>query len=291
MISLSQNLHTAINDLSKQSNGFIYLEINHVLSHADSKSSLNNTYTFNYSTPEPTIKHLSLPNSLLQFQVYLRSVYNRGNYSKHSKPSEFLAVNRPERSLNLVLVREERQIDTSHNQQHNFAFHGKVDEIQKQKTPIKIEKNWIYFKNQKWLHTLSSLKEQHVLENLPCSGSYACRLWSEGKLQHEWELMVLVEIRDENTRKATSVYDLLFHPDDSIRQSITQEVQKREGEGLMIIFDGYDELSDDQRSEFSLVQKFSQIEFFIKPPLLLQANKLLQKVFQLNLDRPWTNML
>ena len=187
------------------------------------------------------------------------------------------------------MVREERQIDTSHNQQHNFAFHGKVDEIQKQKTPIKIEKNWIYFKNQKWLHTLSSLKEQHVLENLPCSGSYACRLWSEGKLQHEWELMVLVEIRDENTRKATSVYDLLFHPDDSIRQSITQEVQKREGEGLMIIFDGYDELSDDQRSEFSLVQKILSNRVLYKATIVVTsrpiATKGLSAQFRQTLDQ------
>ena len=215
--------------------------------------------TFNYSTSEPTINHLSLPNSLLQYQVYLRSVYNGCNYSKHSKPSEFLAVNRPERPLNLVLVHKERQIDTSHNQQHKFAFHGKVDEIQKQKTPIEIEKIGSTLKSKTAAHFVLIEGAAGIGKSTLCW--QLCRLWSEGKLQHEWDLVVLVEIRDEATRKATSVYDLLLHPDDGIRQSIAQEVQKREGEGLMIIFYGYDELSDDQCSEFSLVQKkFSLVQ-------------------------------
>ena len=36
-----------------------------------------------------------------------------------------------------------------------------------------------------------------------------CRLWREGKLQ--WDLMVIVELRDESTRRASSLYDLLYH--------------------------------------------------------------------------------
>ena len=35
-----------------------------------------------------------------------------------------------------------------------------------------------------------------------------CRLWlSEAKMQRQWDLVVLVEIRDEDTRKARNIYD------------------------------------------------------------------------------------
>ena len=74
--------------------------------------------------------HSTLPDSLQQYQVYLRDAYHKYNYSRYLKPSEFLAINRPERPINLVLVHKEK-MDTSHNKQVKFAFHGEVDEIQK----------------------------------------------------------------------------------------------------------------------------------------------------------------
>ena len=95
----------------------------------------------NYPTPEPAINHSTLSDSLLQYQVYLHDVYRSYNYSMNSaNPSEFVAVNRPERPINLVLVHKEKKTETSHNEQIKFAFHGKVDEIQRRKIPMKIEK-------------------------------------------------------------------------------------------------------------------------------------------------------
>ena len=201
--------------------------------------------------------HSSLPDSLLQYQVYLHDEYHRDIYPKYTKPSDFLAVNRPEHPINLVLVHKEKQIieTHTHNQQLKFAFHGKVDEIQKQKTPIKTEEIGFTVKTNVHVAAHFVLIEGSAGIGKSTLCWQLCRLWLEGKLQHEWDLMVLVEIRNEDTRKAISIYDLLYHPDDRIRQSIAQEIQKRQGKGLMIIFDGYDELSDDQRNEFSLVQQ------------------------------------
>ena len=208
----------------------------------------------NHSSLQYTTNHSSLPAPLLQYQVYLRDVYHKYSYSKYSKPSDFLAVNRPDRPIPLVLIHKEKQIDTSHNEQVNFVFRGKVDEIQKQKTPIKIEEIGSTSRGN------GTAAHFVLIEGAPGVGKSTlcwqlCRLWSEGKLQQEWDLVVLVELRDESTRKATSVYDLLYHPDNKSREAIAQEIQKREGEGLMMIFDGYDELSNDQQSEFSLVQQ------------------------------------
>ena len=148
----------------------------------------------NNPTPEPAINHSILSDSLLRYQVYLHDVYRSYNYSINSaNPSEFVAVNRPERPINLVLVHKEKKTDTSHNEQIKFAFHGKVDEIQRRKIPMKIEKIGSF---------LNVAAHFVLIEGAAGVGKSTlcwqlCKLWLEGKLQHKWDLMVLVEIRDE----------------------------------------------------------------------------------------------
>ena len=243
----------------------------------------------NYPTPDPAINFSTLPaHSLTQYQVYLRGVYHRYNFSKYSKPSDFLAVNRPEHPINLVLVLNEKQIDTSYNEQvKHFAFHGKVDEIQKQMTPINIEEIGSSLETNVAAHFVLIEGAAGIGKSTLCW--QLCKLWSEGKLQHEWDLVVLVELRDENTRKATRLYDLLKHPNDKIRESIAQEVQKREGEGLMIIFDGYDELSDNQYSEFSVIQQILSNRVLEKATLVVTSRPFatigLPAQFKQNLDQ------
>ena len=206
--------------------------------------------------------HSSLPDSILKYQHYLRNRYV-------IMPSEFPFIrHRPEHAINLVLVRKERQNGLS--QEIKFAFHGKVDEIQKLKTSIKVDEIGSTLKTNVAAHFV-------LIEGAPGIGKSTlcwqlCRLWSEGKLRHEWDLVVLVEIRDETLQKATSIYDLLYHHNDKIRKSLAQEIQKREGEGLMIIFDGYDELSFDQlHSEFSIILQILSYRILEKATIVVTS--------------------
>ena len=56
-------------------------------------------------------------------------------------------------------------------------------------------------------------------------------------------------MRDETTRTAQCLSDLLYHPDDDISKAVCHIMKQREGENVLLIFDGYDELSDDQRTD------------------------------------------
>ena len=201
------------------------------------------------------INHPSLPEPLELYQGYLRDTYLQHTYSIYTKPTEVLAPNRPKQPLNLVMVpRAKNEADRSFMRQHKSAFKGNVNEIQNQKRTIEIEEIGLIPGEKPVAHFV-------LIEGAPGIGKSTlcwqlCRLWAEGKLQHKWDLMVLVEIRHKAMRKAQSVYDLLYYPDDTtIRESIAREVQKQKGEGLLLIFDGYDELSKDQCSELSVFQQ------------------------------------
>ena len=226
--------------------------------------------------------------SLARYKNYLHGIYCQNAYSSYIKQSEITVSSRPEQPLKLVLVHKPKdELESSHKEQMECAFHGNVDLVQKQNTVIKIEEIGSILKTTAPAHFV-------LIEGAPGIGKSTlcwqlCRLWSDGKLRHKWDLMVLVEIRDETTRKAKNVYDLLYHPDDRIRKYIAQEIEKRDGEGLFIIFDGYDELSDDQRNELSIFQRILVNRLLRKATVVVTTRKIdknsLPSQFKQNLDQ------
>lgn len=201
---------------------------------------------------DPSKPRFIINPSLDLYQHYLLEKYHENAYPLYSKPQ--FAFNRPPSPLNLALIHKEKiEFDSFLNQRLQYLFLGEVNKIQEERVPVEAEGIGI--------NPLTNESKRFVLiEGAPGVGKSTlcwqlCRLWSEGKLQREWDLVVLVEIRDEIIRKAKSVYDLLYYPVDSIRKSIAQEIQEQEGKGLLMIFDGYDELSVSQHSELSVFQQ------------------------------------
>ena len=126
-------------------------------------------------------------------------------------------------------------------------MHGNIDLIQQKKTPLT--------KDQITVLPKGETARTVLIEGAPGIGKTTllwqlCHQWADGELLQQWELVILVQLRDETTRTAQCLSDLLYHqPDDSIRETICREIEKREGENVLFIFDGYDELSDDQRTD------------------------------------------
>ena len=151
-----------------------------------------------------------------------------------------------------------------------WLSNGSVSEIQKQKATVKANEIGSINGGKTAAHFV-------LIEGGPGMGKSTlcwqlCRLWREGKLQ--WDLMVIVELRDESTRRASNLYDLLYHPDEETRRAIARDIEKREGEGLLIFLDGYDELSDEQHRELSMLQR-------------ILTNKLLRKATVVVTSRPY----
>ena len=215
----------------------------------------------------PRDQHSSLPESLVEYQKYLREYYS-DPYPLYSKP--VFSVNRPKQPLTPVLVRvDNNETDWSVHHQRYLLFHGNVNDIQKWKGVVK-------------LTDVGSLQNGRrakfvLIEGGPGMGKSTlcwqlCGLWREGKLQ--WDLMVIVRISDGYIRKASSLYDLLHHHDDKTRMTIAQDLWKREGEGLLLFLDGYDEISENQLSEFSVIQQILNNQFLRKATVVVTSRPL-----------------
>ena len=78
-------------------------------------------------------------------------------------------------------------------------------------------------------------------------------MWAEGEILQEYWLVLLLHLRESAISKAKTVDELFYHEDPMVQQHIVAFVRERSGDGVLIIFDGFDELSSYERSEKSLI--------------------------------------
>ena len=206
----------------------------------------------------------------MEYRRYLKEDYYTNPFPLYSSP--VFSDYHPEYPINLVLVhRDKNQNSRVLIRQQEHLFRGKVDKLLQEEISMKIEEIGL-------LHGGRTAAHFVLIEGDPGTGKSTlcwqlCRLWREGKLHHEWDLMVIVELRDEDTRKASNLYELFYHPNDVTRQAIERDIKEREGKGLLVFLDGYDEISKFQRKEFSVIHK-------------ILTNKLLSKATVVVTTRP-----
>ena len=101
-----------------------------------------------------------------------------------------------------------------------------------------------------------------------------CRRWERGEIAQQYQLVLLLRLRDERMSKAKSLKDLIYHPSESVCQAVVNELESTFGVNTLIILEGFDELSGPQRKEPSI---FLQL---ILGQLLLHATIMIT-------SRPW----
>ena len=102
--------------------------------------------------------------------------------------------------------------------------------------------------------TDGSLSLRVVIDGPPGIGKTTlCRkllnMWSNGEVHEQYNLVLYCPLRNSKIAKLTD----LFVYDDSKVSNVVSEVSDVEGKGLLIIFDGWDELSTELRQQPSLV--------------------------------------
>ena len=85
-----------------------------------------------------------------------------------------------------------------------------------------------------------------------------CRKWAKGKLSNEIDLVVLLRMREKRVREAKTLVDLFYSLEQKFSQTIAEEVISRSGKGVLLLFEGLDELPSSLLSEESFLLEILQ---------------------------------
>ena len=140
---------------------------------------------------------------------------------------------------------------------------GKVDDILQKKTPIDLEN---IFSN------CDRKRKLVLVEGAPGSGKstltlHICQEWAEGKLFQEYDIVVLVRLRDPLIGKAKTVADLLPCVDKAMANEAETAIKAQYGAGVLWVLDGWDELPSNLPSD-SIINKLIQPRMFQESPLV-----------------------
>ena len=115
---------------------------------------------------------------------------------------------------------------------------GKIDDILQRKVPITL------------VQICEKAEQKKILiEGAPGCGKstlslHICHEWVAGRLLKEYSQIILVKLREEVVQNAKSIADLLPKRDGTMGQNAEKEITARDGEGVLFIFDGWDELPE-----------------------------------------------
>ena len=181
--------------------------------------------------------------ALVKYKEYLQSCYKARTLASADKYLPTLDVP----YINLAMVgREWKYCDPRKREEFvRQTLHGGVDQILGSKAPINIE------------NLLTPDPDDHgsrpvrfvLVEGPPGIGKSTfawevCRRWDKIDSLREYHTVVLLKLREKWVLNATSLSDLFrypSHPDFS--SSIADELVKLHGEKLLLVLDGFDEVS------------------------------------------------
>ena len=87
--------------------------------------------------------------------------------------------------------------------------------------------------------------------------------WANGKLFQQFELLLFLPLRHKKVSSAGSLCELLkvLHKSKSLCESVVSYLEEKNGEKVLIIADGWDELSESDRQEESFLHDLLMTEF------------------------------
>ena len=133
-----------------------------------------------------------------------------------------------------------------------LKLYGDVAAIKKKRRPMEME-------------DIGRSEDQSVTQHILVEGSPGigktmfswelCRQWAEGKMLQVWQIVLMLQLRRKYVREAKSLSDLFQHDDDSIKKEVLRHIVTENGIGVFLVLEGYDELTEDQRTEGSILNQ------------------------------------
>ena len=189
----------------------------------------------------------------LQYTTHLKQLYT----SRSSLQP--LTDYKPKHLLQFRLARIEKQT-LSQGDMDRFtreSLRGDMDDVVYKKMAVELSELGVM--------PDSSQPEVVLIEGAPGVGKTTlawdqCRQWAEGKLLQDYNIVLLLPLRDNNIRQITSLPSLFQHSNRKVRDEVTRTVTERNGKACLIWLEGWDELVDDLRSDSLFTQLIRGIQ-------------------------------
>ena len=202
----------------------------------------------------------SLNSTLSKYRDYLKTRYKPQRFTSSTQWPPLPVTN----VFKLAMIRkEEIQRGRIDDDFIRLTITGKVDDILQKKTPVNLEN---IFSN------CDAEIKLVLVEGAPGSGKstlclHICQEWAEGKLFQEYDIVVLVRLRDPLIGKAKTVVDLLPCVDKAMANEAETAIKAQYGAGVLWVLDGWDELPSNLPSD-SIINKLIQPRMFQESPLV-----------------------
>ena len=151
---------------------------------------------------------------------------------------------------------------------------GRTTRDFKYREVVALQKDYVRGKYDKILQDKTEIKLEEIFDPIFCQGGYEITLkmlidgapgvgkttlsrnvtqkWAEGKFLEEYWLVLLLHLRERDISRAQTIDDFFYHDDQMVQDAVATFVKEMSGRGVLLIFDGFDELSLTQRREQSL---------------------------------------
>ena len=115
---------------------------------------------------------------------------------------------------------------------------GKIGKILEKKVPIELGKIF---------EADDEPRKVILIEGAPGSGKstlswHICQKWASGELFQQFSLVVFVQLRDPAVQAAHSIADLFPRVNDGVVRDAMLEIESQQGQGILFVMDGWDEL-------------------------------------------------
>ena len=199
-------------------------------------------------------QHLSTSlSAVIEFTDYIKEVYRSREVENNPKVIKWPPT--PSKVfINLVCI-DRKTVSPKQADEitQKMVEHGDVDAILRKKTPIQFSSI---------AQGIPASQPLIVIEGAPGVGKSTfaweyCRKWERGEIAQQYKLVLLFRLRDEMISKATSFSDLLncIYNDSEICDAVQREMKSDHCASILILLEGFDELSKDCRSQSSLFMK------------------------------------
>ena len=186
------------------------------------------------------VKH----SALMQYaNNYLKPYYEKESVPRDDK----LSIAPCSEFIDLALVDKGRTIHEDDTFSKASLDSG-VDEIRGAKSPLELD------------DIVPSETRFVLVEGHPGIGKSTlawelCKKWDTLTSLKHYKMVLLLKLRERRVQNATSLEDLIYHEDKQFQRKVVSELRKCEGEGVLFILDGFDEMPSVIYKENSLIMR------------------------------------